>query len=249
MMKLIVTTDTFLKTLPVDLKQLQKKALPNQIIPIKKGTELAIAEHFFYSGDVDNKADDHLFVQLNQPLFGQQNTRWFIENPHARIESQEVREEPVPKPNSKVDFGETIYLPGINRPVGIFEPVYHEPTVCNFTWSELTKGGTRIPENAEITQRIVKLCKYMDGVRAFLGNQPIIVTSAYRDPTSNREVGGVPNSRHLVGDAIDFCVEGMSEEAVFQRLKTYHRTGGLAVGNGFVHLDLRPSEELITWDY
>lgn len=154
--------------------------------------------------------------------------------------------EPLKSPG---DFGKPIQLPGISRLVGVNEPVYHEPVASNFTWSELTAGGTRIPVNADITQRIVKLCRYMDGVRKYLGDRPITVTSGYRDPVSNQAVGGVANSRHLSGDAIDFFVEGMDVVETFNRLKEYHPTGGLAVGFGFVHLDLRSETEASRWHY
>lgn len=88
--------------------------------------------------------------------------------------------------------------------------------------------------------RIVKLAKYMDEVRDHLGGKPTRVTSGYRDPVSNRYIGGARDSRHMYGDAVDFWVEGLDVVDVFYKLKSYHPTGGLAVGNGFVHLDLRP---------
>ena len=121
-------------------------------------------------------------------------------------------------------------------------------TSSNFSWSEMTKGGTRIPVSEIITQRIVKLCKYMDKVRAYLGDKPIIVTSAYRDPVFNRSVKGASDSRHMYGDAIDFYVHGMDVVDTFYKLKEYHLKGGLAVGNGFVHLDMRPGSPA-RWTY
>lgn len=36
---------------------------------------------------------------------------------------------------------------------------------------------------------------------------PFIVTSWYRDAIHNKRVGGVPNSQHTEGLAIDFCVK------------------------------------------
>ena len=248
-MKLITTADTYLKAQPAETNQLQSQNKSGLLIPIKKGTALEVTEHFFYEGSSNTQSDNHIFVQLAQPFADQQNLSWFVENPHIRIESSELKDEPAPKLTRGVDYGSNIHLPGISRPVGVNEPIYHEPNPSHFTWSELTKGGTRIPENDVITQRIVKLCKYMDGVREFLGNKPITINSGYRDPASNWAVHGSSDSRHLYGDAVDFWVEGMDVEETFQRLKNYHRTGGLAVGNGFVHLDMRPSDRLITWNY
>lgn len=244
-MKLIVTKDTFLKALPIQTKRIQEKDLPNQLVPLKSGTTLDIIEHFPYTGRADTENDDHLFIQLADPLADSRGIRWFVYGLHVKVEGNEPdnnpkQDEPIEKPKVKTDYGPTISLPGISRPVGIYEPIYHQPKPSNFTWAELTKGGSRIPVSVTITQRIVKLAKYMDNVRAYLGNKSITVTSGYRDPISNRRVGGAMHSRHMAGDAIDFYVDGMSVVDTFYKLKTYHKKGGLAVGNGFVHLDLRP---------
>lgn len=177
-----------------------------------------------------------------------QGIRWFIYGLHAKVEGTEPnnnphQDKPTPepaKPKKAPDFGPTISIPGISRPVGIYEPIYFQPGVSNFTWAEFTKGGKRIPVDATVTQRIVKICKYLDEVRTFLGNRRMRITSGYCDPVSNRAVGGARNSRHMYGDAVDFWVEGMDVVDVFYKLKSYHPKGGLAVGSGFVHLDLRP---------
>lgn len=249
-MKLIATTDTFLKTLPVQVDQIQEHDKSCLLFPLKKDTMLEVVEHFLHIADAQPKASRHLFVQLAEPIAEEQNLRWFVETPHVRLEGMASGDKPFPRSfRSRGDFGRSIQLPGISRPVGVNEPVYHEPVASNFTWSELTAGGTRIPVNAGVTQRIVKLCKYMDGVRKYLGDRPITVTSGYRDPISNRAVGGVSNSRHLSGDAIDFFVDGMDVVETFNRLKEYHPTGGLAVGSGFVHLDLRSETEASRWHY
>ena len=249
-MKLIATADTFLKTLPTQASELKESNLPDQIVSLKQGTELDITEHFFHEGNTGTTADDHFFVQLAQPLSDQQNLRWFVYSPHVKLEGIASQDQPAPpQPVGQTDFGKKIKLPGISRPVGIYEPVYHEPTASHFTWNELTMGGTRIPVNADITLRIVKLCKYMDKVRSYLGDKPITVTSGYRDPVSNKREGGVPNSRHTYGDAIDFRVEGMSVVDTFYKLKAYHKVGGLAVGSGFVHIDLRSHTKPSRWHY
>lgn len=254
-MKIIVTADTFFKALPIQASQLKDKDIRDQLVMVKDGTEFDIVDHFPYEGLPNTTADDHIFVQLTQPMPEHQGIRWFVYGSHAKVEgtlpNNDPQDEPDPEPDpveKKKDLGPKINLPGISRPVGIYEPVYYEPTASNFTWAEMTKGGKRIPVNATITQRIVKLCKYMDEVRTFLGSKPIKITSAYRDPRSNRQVGGARDSRHMYGDAVDFRVKGQSVVDTFNKLKKYHPRGGLAVGNGFVHLDLRPGAAA-RWHY
>ncbi|MEO1446559.1 MAG: D-Ala-D-Ala carboxypeptidase family metallohydrolase [Cyanobacteria bacterium J06635_11] len=253
-MKVVITTDTFLKALPTQATRLKEKNLPDQLVTVKAGTILDIIDQFPYEGNPGSEADDHVFVQLNEPMSGHKGIRWFVYGLHAKVEGTEPNNNPKdkpaePKPETVVrDFGPKISIPGISRPVGIYEPIYFEPAVSNFTWAEFTKGGTRIPVDATVTFRIVKLCKYLDEVRTFLGSRPIKITSGYRDPISNRSVGGARDSRHMYGDAVDFWVDGMDVVDVFYKLKSYHPRGGLAVGNGFVHLDLRPGSPA-RWTY
>lgn len=44
----------------------------------------------------------------------------------------------------------------------------------------------------------------LEKVRTLLGNVAIHINSWYRSPEVNRAVGGVSNSQHLTGEAIDF---------------------------------------------
>ncbi|MBE9061863.1 D-Ala-D-Ala carboxypeptidase family metallohydrolase [cf. Phormidesmis sp. LEGE 11477] len=250
-MKLIITADTFLKALPNQASEIRLKGLPNQLVEIKAGQSFELVDSRPYEGNKSSINDDHEFVQLAQPLAETLGIRWFVYGLHSQIEGTDPDNDPqdepienqeaaIAKAKQDKDYGPKISLPGISRPVGVFEPVYFEPTVCNFTWSEMTKGGTRIPVDASITARIVELCKYLDEVRAFLGNKPMHITSAYRDPITNQRVGGARSSRHMAGDAVDFWVKGINVVDVFYKLKGFHTKGGLAVGNGFVHLDMRP---------
>lgn len=88
----------------------------------------------------------------------------------------------------------------------------------------------------------------MDGDRSFFGDRTIHITSGYRDSYSNRSVGGARNSCHIYGDAVAFWVKGLELVDVFYQLKKYHPRGGLAIGSGFVHIDLRPGAAA-RWTY
>ena len=133
-------------------------------------------------------------------------------------------------------------LPGITKSVDIGEPIY---VGSNFTWDEATKNGNRIPTQtnfdgviipaAQITSNIVKIAKELDKIRVQFGNKPITVNSWYRDPESNRDVGGVRNSQHLLGWAADITIDGYDPNDVAAKLiGTW--AGGLGDSHTFTHL-------------
>ena len=139
-------------------------------------------------------------------------------------------------------------VPGISAEINSNSPIFFNGKATNFTWGEATKLGERIPVSVAITSNIIKLAGYMDEVREFLGDRPIGVTSWYRDPVTNAKIGGAIHSQHLVGNAVDFYVVGEDVVTTFNKLKRFHNWGGLAVGNGFVHLDMRPGATA-RWTY
>ncbi len=139
----------------------------------------------------------------------------------------------------------TIQLPGITQPQLLTSPIYNG---SNFTWAEATKQGQRIPcqttfegmviSGAQITANIVKIARELDRLRADFGNRPIIITSWYRDPISNKEVGGVRNSQHILGWAVDMQVWGLDPNDVAAKVEDSW-SGGLGDSTAFTHLDLR----------
>ena len=116
----------------------------------------------------------------------------------------------------------------------------------NFTWGEATKNGTRIPLTQSISFNVSNMARRMEEVRRRLGNRPIIVTSWYRPPAVNAAVGGVPNSTHLNGYAVDFTVSGLSARST-QRILDPWWPGGLGYGPNFTHLDNRGYR--VRWNY
>lgn len=77
-------------------------------------------------------------------------------------------------------------------------------------------------------------------------NAPITISSGYRCPTHNRNVGGATGSRHAKGDAADIIVKGHTPREVAQYAESIGIKGiGLyetAADGHFVHIDARDAK-------
>lgn len=86
----------------------------------------------------------------------------------------------------------------------------------NFSISELVHSDTANKFRINNTPNLIALDNMLELIfyvlqplRIKLG-KPIIITSGYRCPKLNQLVGGVKNSQHLEGKAVDIVVKGMS---------------------------------------
>jgi len=82
-----------------------------------------------------------------------------------------------------------------------------------------------------------ELLRRLENVRQAL-DTPIIVTSGVRCPIRNQEVGGIPNSRHLVGAAVDCYAP---DRSVHELAKAAEEQGlGVIIyeDEGFCHLEI-----------
>jgi uncharacterized protein YcbK (DUF882 family) len=129
-----------------------------------------------------------------------------------------------------------IEAPGISRLVSLSEPICKLSP--NFTWAEATKDGRRIPPTETVTSNIIKIAKRMELVRARFGSRPVTITSWYRDPRSNSAAGGSSMSRHMMGDAVDFLIAGVSPSRIQAELDP-DWDGGLGSYPTWTHLDAR----------
>ena len=69
--------------------------------------------------------------------------------------------------------------------------------------------------------------------------KPIIVSSGIRCNRHNSSVGGVSNSRHKLGKAMDFHVQGMSASTVLAWVKKQPEIRyTYAIDSGYVHMDV-----------
>ena len=95
----------------------------------------------------------------------------------------------------------------------------------HFTLAELCKTSAKtpdgnIPSHVHI-ENLKRLCGWLEELRrrptpspSLLregSDEPIIINSGYRSPEVNRAVGGVPDSNHLTGCAVDIHVTGLEQ--------------------------------------
>jgi len=112
----------------------------------------------------------------------------------------------------------------------------------NFWLSEFeSSDGAEIPEN--VFENINILAEQLQELRDIVC-VPIEVTSGYRSPEHNKEVGGVFNSQHLYGKASDIHVENYKPREIYNLLNKMMNNeeiiqGGLGLYDTFVHYDIR----------
>ena len=87
---------------------------------------------------------------------------------------------------------------------------------------------------AEPAEKLVRLA---DQVREHFG-APALPSSGVRCPEHNKEVGGVWNSFHLAGKALDFRVQGRSAAEVLAFVKTLPVHYAYAIDGSYVHMDV-----------
>jgi uncharacterized protein YcbK (DUF882 family) len=78
---------------------------------------------------------------------------------------------------------------------------------------------------------------------------PIHVNSGYRCKRHNANVGGSPNSQHVLGKAADIHVVGFSARELYKlaiKIPAFIEGGiGVYVDQGFIHLDTGPARRWV----
>jgi hypothetical protein len=90
----------------------------------------------------------------------------------------------------------------------------------NFSFSELLYSNTaeqyrikNIPDLEEADNLLELIVYCLQPIRDKL-NKPMIVSSGYRCEELNNKIGGVKNSQHTKGQAVDFKVKGMTVKEI-----------------------------------
>ena len=115
----------------------------------------------------------------------------------------------------------------------------------NFQLSEFASKCGR-PTPLEVVARLRVLAQNLQVLRDEV-KRPIRINSGYRSPQHNRAIKGATKSRHVVGDAADIVVTGMTANevaATIERLISEGKMmqGGLKAYATFCHYDCAGSK-------
>jgi hypothetical protein len=111
---------------------------------------------------------------------------------------------------------------------------------ANFSVSEFECACGICPETLINLDHVAKLQKLRDDM-----NAPIHINSAYRCPTHNKAIGGELHSQHMIGNATDIKIEGMTPLEVQDACES--RFDGLGRYDVFTHIDSRGVRA--RWDF
>ena len=88
----------------------------------------------------------------------------------------------------------------------------------------------------EMKQIVVEVA---DRIREHFG-KPVIVSSGVRCTQHNADVGGVSNSRHLYGKAMDICVQGVPSLTLLAYIKQQPEIAyTYAIDGNYCHMDIK----------
>lgn len=179
-------------------------------------------------------SDSHAWATLNGT-----GERWAIYTPHWL----EEQAKPAPAPQPQVDWSD--FACHVGKYITVGELLQYD--------------ARRKPRSGSAEeQALIELCKQFDAIRAAWSG-PIGITSGYRPEPINRQVGGVPNSYHVKGMALDIYPVGESLQKFHQWL-VQRWSGGYGDGRdrGFIHIDTRNggkfqaragAKPAAVWDY
>ena len=128
----------------------------------------------------------------------------------------------------------------------------------NFTLEELCRSSFAIRNNIDNTpnekqaENLKFVANNLEYLREKLGNYPILVTSGFRNKEVNKAVGGVRNSDHLEGLAVDIIVKNNKsiKDTAKQIIETQLEFDQIIIYRKFIHLGFnKKMRRQIVWYY
>lgn len=120
----------------------------------------------------------------------------------------------------------------------------------NFSKKEFdSKDESKMPDSVLVN--VVRVACNLQRLRDKIG-KAVVVNSGYRSESYNRNIGGSPNSQHLLGKAADIRVNGLTPMQIANEIEKLilqgeMLQGGLGVYDTFVHYDIRKKKA--RWDF
>lgn len=94
-----------------------------------------------------------------------------------------------------------------------------------------------------------RLIELLEEIREFVGF-PLVITSGYRCPARNAEVGGAPNSAHLGGEAADIFVSGNIDRWRIINALVWCDVERYGLAKTFLHVDVSTTlPPGVAWGY
>ena len=121
---------------------------------------------------------------------------------------------------------------------------YEKQLTTHFSLVELAErgdpdAGQKMP--GEVYRDLLDLAQHvLEPIRQQFG--PLTITSGYRSPEHNAEVGGASGSKHLLGQAADIAATDDMQIKIAAFATSLPKLGGFGIypGSGLVHVDIRP---------
>ena len=112
----------------------------------------------------------------------------------------------------------------------------------NFSLEELCRTDTKLdntPDLNHIVSLCYGVCMILQPLRDYLG-QPIIINSGFRSKAVNKKVGGVYNSQHMLGQAVDIKVNNEIRSKVWDFLSKCKYVDQCLGADTFIHVSWSP---------
>lgn len=79
---------------------------------------------------------------------------------------------------------------------------------------------------------------------------PFVITSGYRTKSHNKKVGGLDNSSHLRGYAVDIAAVSSPERYAILNALLKVGINRIGIGSNFIHCDMDPEKSKnVIWTY
>ncbi len=97
----------------------------------------------------------------------------------------------------------------------------------NFTMSELLHSDiaekdniSNIPDKKSLDNMLYLIVDCLQPIRNYI-DKPMIISSGYRSPRLNGHplINGAQNSQHVIGQAVDFTIKGMTPKQIIEKIK------------------------------